>query len=120
MRLIRLVFTLVLATAYYSGWSQQNPTDDFPISQEVDIAKSVHIFPNPATEYVHIRLEELPADQVEITLHNIIGNPIEVEKQVLNDHEVRLTVKDLASGYYLIALKDDDSKFRRIYKFVKR
>ena len=120
MRLVRLVFIVVLATAFQRGWAQQSPPDDFPISQEVDIAKSVHIFPNPATEYVHVKVDELPAEKVQLTLHNIIGNEVEVEKEIVNEHELRVRVKDLASGYYLIALKDDDSKFRGTYKFLKR
>lgn len=120
MRLLRLVLIVILGFAFRQGLAQQSPPDDFPISQEVDLARSVHIFPNPATEYVHVKIEELPAEKVELTLHNIIGNAIEIEKEIVNEHEIRVKVKDLAAGYYLIALRDEDSNFRGTYKFLKR
>ena len=120
MRLIRLVLIAALASTFQWAVAQQAPPDEFPVAQEMDIAKSVHIFPNPATEYVHIKVDQFPAEKVQLTLHNIIGNTLEIEKEIVDEHEIRIKVKDLASGYYLIAVKDDESKFRGTYKFLKR
>lgn len=85
-----------------------------------DISKSVHIFPNPAIEYVHIRLEQVNMDNVKVSMHNIIGNEIKIETEKIDEHELRIRVKDYDTGYYLIALKDEQSKFSGTYKFLKR
>jgi hypothetical protein len=53
-------------------------------------------------------------------VHNIIGNRINIETEVIDEHTLRVKVKDLASGYYLLAIKDPESKFRGTYKFLKR
>ena len=85
-----------------------------------DISKSVHIFPNPAVEYVHIRLEHVNMDNVKVSMHNIIGNQINIETEKIDEHELRIRVKDFDTGYYLIALKDEQAKFSGTYKFLKR
>lgn len=85
-----------------------------------DISKSVHIFPNPAVEYVHVKLENVNMNNVKVSMHNIIGNEISIETEKIDDHELRIRVKDFDAGYYLIALKDEHSKFSGTYKFLKR
>ena len=45
---------------------------------------------------------------------------MDVEKEVIDQHEIRLRVKDLPSGYYFLALKDDDTSLRSSFKFLKR
>lgn len=119
MRLLRILLVVFLASAAQLGLAQQSQPDD-TYTPERDIKKSVHIFPNPATEYVHVRIEEFPASKVKLTLHNVIGNEMEIETEIMDEHEIRVKVKDLASGYYLLAVKEDEAKFRRTFKFLKR
>src|SRR4030095_8047576 len=83
-----------------------------------EISKSVHLFPNPAVEYVHVRVEHVNLDKVKVSMHNIIGNEIGIETERIDEHEIRIKVKDFDAGYYLLALKDEDSKFRGTYKFL--
>jgi hypothetical protein len=116
MRLVKLVLVVLMALAVHVGWSQTSPEEPLKYAA----AKAVHIFPNPAIDYIHVRLEELPASKIKLSLHNIIGNEVEVETEIVAEHELRVKVKDLASGYYLIAIKDDKSNKFGIYKFVKR
>ena len=85
-----------------------------------DNTKAVHIFPNPAVEYVHVKLEHVNMDNVKVSMHNIIGNEINIETERIDEHELRIRVKDFDAGYYLIALKDAQSKFIGTYKFLKR
>ncbi len=113
-----LVFALVLACSL--GAKAQVTTYESEQGIKNDISKSVHIFPNPAVEYVHVKLENVKVENVKVTMHNIIGNEINIETEVIDEHELRIRVKDFDAGYYLLALKDDQSKFRGTYKFLKR
>lgn len=93
---------------------------DFDQGAHHDISKSVEIFPNPAVEFIHVRLEHVNIDNVKVSLHNIIGNEINIDTERINEHELRIRVKDFDAGYYLLALRDDQAKFRGTYKFLKR
>jgi hypothetical protein len=100
---------------------QVHAQSDFPATRErYDLSKSVQIFPNPAVDFVHVRLDQVSVQNVRITLHNIIGNKMDVETEIVDDNELRVRVKDLAAGYYLLALKDEDDQFRGTFKILKR
>ena len=120
MRFIRLVLAVVALSAFQRGLPQSQPEGPPPVSAEVNLARSVHLFPNPATEFVDVQLDQFAAENVNVTVHNIIGNQLQVETEVLDENLIRVKVKDLASGYYLLALKDEESNFRGTYKFLKR
>ena len=120
MRLVKLFLIVLLAFTIQLVRAQSMHPDEQPITMERDPIKLVHIFPNPATEYLHVKLEHIPASRAKITVHTIIGNEIPVETEVVDEHELRVRVKDFVSGYYLLAVKDDESKMRGTFKFLKR
>lgn len=101
------------------GVRAQSPLD-FSQPERLDLAKSVQIYPNPAVEYVHVRLEHVKVADVKVALHNIIGNEIKIESEPMDEYTLRVKVKDLDAGYYLISLNEDRAKFKGVYKFLKR
>ena len=117
MRVLNLILLLFLAFASTVAFAQGS---EMPQSERTEISKSITLYPNPATDFVNIRLATLNAHQTKITLFNILGNEVQSETEVINEHEVRVRVKDLSSGYYLIAVRDEQSKFKGTYKFLKR
>lgn len=123
MRLVKIFLVCLMAIAYQGGWAQVFQ-EEYASALETDPSKSVQIYPNPATEYLIVKLNDFPAEKVRLSLHTIIGNQMDVETEITEDSNnekvIRVKVKDLASGYYLLAVKDDDSKFRGTYKFLKR
>jgi len=119
MRFSRLVFMVLFISAFQLTMAQSQPESQ-PTTPEVNLTKTVHLFPNPATEFVDVQLDHFPAENVSLTVHNIIGNELQVETEILDENLIRVKVKDLASGYYLLAIKDEESKFRGTYKFLKR
>jgi hypothetical protein len=120
MRFFRLVLVVSALSAFQLTMAQSQPEGQPLLAQEVNPSKSVHLFPNPATEDIYIELAQFPAANVNVTVHTIIGNELQVEKEVVGDNLIRVKVKELAAGYYLLAVKDEESKFRGTYKFLKR
>jgi hypothetical protein len=118
MRFFKLVSVVLLITASWAAGGQSMPQP--PAAEEINLSKTVHLFPNPATEDVFVEVGHFPAANVNLTVHSIIGNKLDVETEVVSEHVIRVRVKDLASGYYLLAVKDEDSNFRGTYKFLKR
>ena len=80
-----------------------------------DPVKSVQLFPNPATDYLTIKFELPHAKTIKLAMNTIIGNTLEVEAEVVDDFEVRIKVRDLPSGYYLLAIHDGESKTPRTH-----
>lgn len=119
MRLVRFVSLLLVAFATSVGYAQSQQDTPSP-SVEFNIAASVHIFPNPAVEYLQVKVQHVPAKEVRLAVHNILGNEMNVETEVVDEFELRVRVKDLASGYYLLAVKDEETKYRGTFKFLKR
>lgn len=118
---MRILYILICFFALGGAAFAQAPSGfEMEQTERADISKSVHIYPNPTTEFVNVRLEHLNMDNVKVTMHNIIGNEINIETERVDEHEVRIRVKDFDAGYYLLALKDERSSFKGTYKFLKR
>jgi|SRR4051812_32033928 hypothetical protein len=118
----RLVLSgfLAIAAFTFATAQQQLPGNSVTNELHVDFSKSVKVFPNPAVDYVYVKLETIKAENVKVTLHNIIGTAMPVETEVVSTHELRVRVKDLSSGYYLLALKDDETGLKGTYKVLKK
>ncbi len=82
----------------------------------------VSVYPNPALDdYVYLKLTDpLDARLVHLTLYNIIGNEMHVEAEVVGEREIRIRIKDLSAGYYLLGVREERTLFRGTYKFLKR
>lgn len=118
MRLLSIFIVLITLASHAIG--QVQATRDFDQPPQQDLAKAVQIFPNPAVEFVHVRLDHVNLDGATVSVHNIIGNEINIDTERISEHEIRIKVKDFDAGYYLLAINDSQSKFRGIYKFLKR
>jgi len=88
MRNILLALIIILAGAA-KGQSQSEYTGQ---PEKIDVAKSVQIFPNPATDFVSVKIESIRAQDLQLSLRNIIGNEISVETEVVDEHELRIRV----------------------------
>ena len=110
-----LIFSAILMMVTHFAVGQQH--DAFSGSQ--DPIKMVKIFPNPAVDYLSVKLETPSARTTRVTLHNIIGNQLEIESEVIDDFEIRLRVKDLPTGVYLLGVKDQ-ANAQAYFKFIKR
>lgn len=114
MKIFRIVVTSLLLGI---GLVQAQPRDDAFFN---DDPKAVQLFPNPAIDFINIRFERPDAKTASVSLHNIIGNEIPIEAEVLDEHQIHLKIKDLPTGYYLVTVRQGESNSRNILKFLKR
>ena len=85
-----------------------------------EIIKNVQIYPNPSVDYLHVKFETPIAKTSKLIVHSILGNEIEVENEVIDEFEVRIRVKDLNIGYYILAVHDQANNAKGTFKFLKR
>jgi hypothetical protein len=116
MRLLRLSILAIVM-----GFSLQIVAQEKPeVSSYSEIAKQVKLYPNPAIEYLTVKFETAQAKKATFVLHNIIGSEVETEKEVVDDFEVKIKVKDLNTGFYLLLVRNEDTGLKGAYKFLKK
>ena len=93
---------------------------DMSFQDKLDPVKAVQIFPNPATDVLSIRFEHPQARKIKLSVYTIIGNTVEVESEVIDDFEIRIKVRELPSGYYLLAINNQEANYKHAFKFLKR
>lgn len=122
MRLVKFfaIFSM-LVLALSQGFGQTQRKDNTASEHNFNV-EQVSVFPNPSIgdDYVHVRTEHLESSNITLAIHNIIGNEMPIEIEVVDEHELRIRVKDLAAGYYFLAVKDRQSNFQRAFKILKR
>ncbi len=85
-----------------------------------EIIKSVQIYPNPSIDYLYVKFETPIAKTSTLIVHSIIGNQIETEQEAIDEYEIRVRVKDLNTGYYILAIHDQANNAKGTFKFLKR
>lgn len=98
----------------------QEPVSISAQAERQSVGVKVQVYPNPATEYISIKLETVQIADVNISLHNIIGNVVEAEPEVVEEREIRFRIKDLPVGYYLVSVRDKKGGSTGTVKFLKR
>ena len=111
MKLFRfiLVFSLVCSInlTYAQGFDDE---ESFQVK--------VELYPNPVTEVLNIAIEG-NIEGAQFTLHNIIGNRIDIVPEKVSNQLYKVNVNGLAPGYYLLMVQNDRN-FRYTHKFLKR
>ncbi len=101
------------------GWAGAQSLREW---QYQGVDSQVSVYPNPASDdFIYVRLTKpLEAYGMRINLYNIIGNEVPAEFEVMNQYELRIRIKELPAGYYLLGLREERSRFKGTYKFLKR
>ena len=116
MKKLLLVFgILVLAFTSY-GQSGQ----DFSSFGDELLVNKIEIYPNPSVDFLNVQIKNSDLSKTVLIIHSIIGNKFEIEAENVGPDEYRLDVRDLPQGYYLLSIKDANSKFSKTFKFLKR
>jgi hypothetical protein len=116
MKAFKSILILLFAALVAFSAHAQMKEEAFP----TDPAKAIRVFPNPAVDFVSVRFETPMAKTAKVSLHNIIGNELQVETEILDEYEIHLKIKDLPTGYYLVTVNQEESNHRSIIKFLKR
>lgn len=120
MRPLNLIFLLLLAIVCEVSFAQPVRSYEQGYPEKENLSKAISIYPNPAIDFLNVKLGELDARQAKVTVYNILGNEVQAEIEIVDDHEVRVRVREMSSGYYLLAVRDEKTQFRGTYKFLKR
>ncbi|MEQ8926794.1 MAG: T9SS type A sorting domain-containing protein [Fulvivirga sp.] len=110
---------LVIALASADCFAQSGELNRFR-NESLSVTNEIKLFPNPSVDFLEVKIDNSTLENVSFTVHNIIGNIVNVEVEKVSDDKFRLRVEDLSPGYYLLAIKDEQNVFKETYKFLKR
>lgn len=121
------LFTLLLSIIFISQSFGQVPSSrednksELPkISKEsLQIITDVELYPNPANEYLNVKLKNSNLKNVQFEVYNVIGNKLEIELDVVNSENYKISVKEFSTGYYLLIVRDPISRYNKAFKFRK-
>ena len=119
LRSFIVVFLMAFAVQLYSQHREEaRQATPYGIDRSEN-SQDIQLYPNPAPDYVYVKLGSLHANDVKLSVMNVIGSDLTPEVETVNEHEMRVRVKEMAPGYYFLAVKDEASRFKGIYKFLK-
>jgi hypothetical protein len=77
------------------------------------------LYPNPATEEVKLKVpNSIKGQLVQIGIYDMLGKVVLMQERIVDiDHEMRIDVRRLADGMYILKAVHQQSKF--VTKFVK-
>ncbi len=79
----------------------------------------IELYPNPAVNFIVVQLSNSTLKDAEFELHSLIGNEIEVDAEDIGNGRFRIPVKNYATGYYFVVVKDEATRFKKAFRFLK-
>jgi|TARA_B100000902_G_C26961851_1_gene740924 hypothetical protein len=89
-------------------------------SQEIYEKISVELYPNPASEYINLKIDiNFKLEDYDLSIHSLIGNQMNFNKEIISDNELRIFLDEFNNGYYFLILDNIILDKRKIIKFSK-
>ena len=104
-KLIILTLTFAFCGVSFSQDGGANPSQDAQIS----------IYPNPAVEFLMIQVDGDIKNAV-FELNSMIGNKLQIKPEEVGIGKYKIQVKNLASGYYFLIVKDEEKRYETTSK----
>ncbi len=117
-KLTILALMLALAGGVYAQ-NEDSGAEPAPFSIRSLQKNVIDIYPNPAVRFLIVNVENSTMKKTEFELHSIIGNKMTIKVQDLGKGKFRIPVEHFATGYYFLVVKDEETRFKRAYKFLK-
>ena len=79
----------------------------------VDLEKYTYVYPNPASNEAIVEIQDLPAQQIQIMITNIVGEQLFVDETynttTNNIYTIpQPTMNELAGGLYYVTIKGEN------------
>jgi hypothetical protein len=70
------------------------------------VPNSIKIYPNPASDFITLNINNKNAADISLTIYTSIGTL--VKSELLRENNQRIYIGDLSCGVYIVALKSKD------------
>ncbi len=83
-----------------------------------DQQPSISVYPNPAQEFVMVQIDS-DLRSAKFELNSMIGNRLIIQPEEMGNGKYKIPVKQLATGYYFLIVKNEEKRFKKAFKFLK-
>lgn len=117
---------MILLSVHLSAMGQEQTSGNLqtenPILQQasIDLKNRIEVYPNPAVEFLIVEIQNSDLVDTEFEMHSLIGNEITIEPEEIGYNLYRIPVKNFATGYYFLVVKDEISRYKKAFKFLKK
>lgn len=108
-KLIILSFALLASLSSFSQSSDGLADDQQP---------KISVYPNPAVEFLMVQIDE-DIKNAKFELSSMIGNKLLIQPEEVGFGKYKIPVKELATGYYFLIVKNEEQRFKKAFKFLK-
>lgn len=93
----------------------------FPnIFQERNDLYSAEIYPNPASEYINLKINsDIDIDNIQFSIFTLIGNEMTLDMEKISEKEIRFNLNNYNTGYYFLSVRNQRDNKSKILKFSK-
>jgi len=119
--LIILFFISALSVSYAQSVQIDTDKSELPKIKKESLQNviDVELYPNPASEFLNITLQNSNLKNIEFEMYNVIGNKLQYDLETVNGISYKINVKDFSPGYYLLIIKDPITRYNKAFKFRK-
>lgn len=119
------ILILVLSVFSLVGMAQDSTSNVVVEAPEfentlIEVKNQVEIYPNPSVNFLIIEIKNSELERVEFEMRSIIGNKVKIVPEEIGRDKFRINVKDFSTGYYFVIVKDEFTRFKEGYKFLKK
>lgn len=86
----------------------------------LDLRNQIEIYPNPAVEFLIVEIQNSELINTQFEMHSLIGNQVTIDPEEIGHNLYRIQVKSFATGYYFLVVKDEISRYKKAFKFLKK
>ena len=71
---------------------------------------SFNLFPNPAKDFVNIKVNQLSSNKLDVSLYSLDGKMVLSTSKSIQNNQTQLDVSNLKSGMYFLKITNDDKE----------
>ena len=83
------------------------------------VSNKIEVYPNPAVEYIIVEIEAGNLVDTRFEIHSLLGMQMTIAPEELGLGKYRIPVKEFSRGYYFVVVRDDQTRFKKAFKFLK-
>lgn len=87
------------------------------IEEAIGINLEIVVYPNPATDYLILKINNVTGIKYEASLYSINGMLLKNKKII--DNETQVSMQDLVPGIYFLRVTDNEKEIK-VFKIIKK
>ena len=124
LRQVSISFLLLLFIAFgvksqIVSESQIPGENVITVATQLDNKNAIELYPNPTVDFLIVHIKNSEMRDVQFEVRSLLGSEMMVEAEPIGGDRYRFPVKDFTTGYYFIIIEDEETRYKRAFRFLK-